>query len=288
MRVLLGGRLLRGEFHEIERDVRLIADRGRHEVVVRERLNVDNETRRFVDESLDNPSPSLRSLRDIDIFIFCRSFPNEFSTCDVESIRRVNPLAPIVLIAGVFCGGEDRTGELFYGVRRFYVDDWRSYGRKEFERFMKTQGSEGLFVEFPLSTTVDLAVKRARVSSERPIETRGKVALISDDPDMLALLKELFQGVGYEPVVERFLTFDDARPRESDFTRVVVDSADLSDPSTLRLLSTIKSSFPGVPIDLLAFAPRPHERAFFERRDLWGQTRVVGKPFDVEALLNWN
>ena len=113
MKLFIGGRLSRDEFHELERDVRTIADRTNAQVLTRERINVDFGAERFEDETFGDGTPTLRSLSEIDLILLCRSFPNEFASSDVEAIRRVNPLAPIVFVAGAL---------LFHKLRPQFAD----------------------------------------------------------------------------------------------------------------------------------------------------------------------
>lgn len=286
MRIFLGGRVSRGEFHELERDVRMFSDRNKCEVATRVELSIDASTGRFIDESLDNPEPSLRSVYDVDLFILCRSFPNEFSVADVETIRRVNPLAPIVLVAGTLCMGEERTGETFHGVRRFYLDGWRATGRDELERFILSNGSKGLFAQSPLATNADIMARAKPCEGKRYDSPRGLVAILTVDGEMEALLKDSFQNAGYETFTEVPFALEPNTKRPEEVARVVVDVVDLSDPDFPGTLSAIKQAYRQIPIVLLANDVRPHEREFYERRDLWGRVRVVGKPFDVDDLVD--
>ena len=284
MKLFIGGKLSREEFHELERDVRTVADRTNAQIVTRERVNVDSDPGRFEDETFDDGAPSLRSLSEVDFFILCRSFPNEFTSSDVEAIRRVNPLAPIVLVAGALCEGEERTGERFVGVRRFYVETWRGEGRRELERFFDPTGSKGLFTKSPLASTVDLLVSSD--VDECKESCSENVLILADDPDLGACLQDGFKERGCVASVESLVRFDPSAERAEKRTRVVVDTIDLSDPTFPERLTSIKRAFPGVPIVLLAFAPRVDETRYYERRDLWGKTRVVAKPFDWEDLLD--
>ena len=284
MKLFFGGKLSRNEFHELERDVRTIADRTNAQIVTRERINVDVAAERFEDETFGDGTPTLRSLVDFDFILLCRSFPNEFTSSDVEAIRRVNPLTPIVLIAGALCEGEERTGERFAGVRRFYVETWRGEGRRELERFFDPNGSKGIFTKSPLATTVDLLVSPNLDENEESCS--GAVLILADDPDMGACLQDAFNERGYLARVESLVRFNPTLDRQEKPARVVVDTIDLGDPTFPDRLSSIKRVFPGVPIDLLAFAPRVDETRYYERRDLWGKTRVVAKPFDLKDLID--
>ncbi|MBQ9874999.1 MAG: hypothetical protein IJM30_11110 [Thermoguttaceae bacterium] len=286
MRIFLGGAVSRREFYEIERDVRAIADRASVVVVSRERVEVDDSGERFADEVFGDEKPTLRSLRDVDLLILCRSFPNEFDARSLEAIRRVAPLSPIILVSGVLCEGEGRSGEPICGVRRFYLDEWRARGRDELRRFVESRGVEGEFAKSPLATEIDLLLDRT--PEPEPLKRATvEVAILADDPDMVRFLTETFEERGDVVRSESLVRFDSDPPRESEFSRVLVDVVDLSDPEFPRRLSEIKGAFPGVPVDLLVFSPRPDEIEFFERRDLWGRVRVVAKPFDLDYLLDW-
>lgn len=286
MKIFFGGRASRGEFHELERDVRTLCDRAKIEVVARSEINIDEENDRFVGETLDSQEPSLRSLYDVDLFLLCRSFPNEFCKAELEMLRRVNPLAPIVLVAGSLCAGEERTGEAFDGVKRFYIDGWRANGRAEFERFILSEGAEGLFAQPALATPADIMMNAKPREEGTTPEKHGAAVLLTVDSGMRTMLKDLFQNAGYEVFTENIneLDFETEWP---EVERVVVDVVDLSDPEFPEILTTIKRAYPGAEILLLAYAPRPHEREFYERRELWGRVRVVGKPFDVDDIVGY-
>ena len=287
MKIFLGGRVERAEFHEIERDVQGIAFRAQAELVARTRLTVDSVFDRFIGESYEGPEPTLRSLYDVDVFLLCRSFPDEFSAADVAALRRTAPLAPIVIVAGDLCAGEDRTGEYFPGARRFYVGSWREEGRREFERFFDKSGASGILADAPLASLVDQLASGKGANPRPAPRGSGRAIVLADDPDMAAFLKDAFQDAGYEPQIASLARFpNDGASWGEGVARVVVDAVDLSDPSFPSKLRAIKAAAPGTPIDLIAFAPRADERLFYERRDLWGRVRVLSSPFDVEYLVN--
>ena len=210
--------------------------------------------------------------------MLCRSFPNEFCARDVEALRRASPLAPIALVAGTLCEGENRTGEFFPGVRRFYYDAWRDVGRAEFARFFEPNGAKGIFAASPTSNDVDLLVKKNdRTDSTSTCSAR--VLILSDDSAMRALLKDAFEEKDVETLVERF----DGVFRNEFATpeRVVADSPDLASSEFQQTLERLRARFPEAQFDVLAFAPRFDE---FKALEATGKIRVVAKPFDVELL----
>jgi len=265
MKIFLSGQTFRNEFQGVVADVdRIAADYG-----------VTVETRESIaDVETDANYPNF--LRDVDFFVLCRSFPNEFCARDVEALRRAAPLAPIALIAGTLCEGENRTGESFPGVRRFYFDSWRNVGRVEFARFFERNGAKGVFAASPLASDVDLFVEEnARVDSTST--STARVLILSNDSAMRALLKDAFEEKGDETQVERL----DYASEASTPNRVIVDAPDLSANIFLETLERLLALCPNARFDVLAFAPRFDEIETLEAR---GNVRVVAKPFNVEKL----
>lgn len=291
MKIFLGGKVFRDEFRAVERDVRIAAARHNAEVVAFEEISRRKP-----------PFPSKFELATVDFFVLCRSFPNEFSPRDVERLRRAAPLAPIALIVGALCDGENRTGTPFPGVRRFYVGGWRESGRREFFRFLAE--SSGLFAAFPLETNVDrLAASPPQNRLDSPIPpisaptplAKSEIVLFADaDPALGRFLREIFAERGATVRVESILTLksrpepprpEPISPPKAEPARIIVDSVDLAAPNFRDYLRAVREKFPTAPIDVLAFSPRVDELADFENAAVWGRVSVLSKPFDVEFLL---
>lgn len=289
MKIFLGGGRSREEFRTIEQDVRRAEERFGASTVVFEA---------FDDQTLDDATA--RTLFDVDFFVLCRSFPNEFSPADVERLRRIAPLAPIALVAGTLCEGENRTGATFPGTRRFYPETWRSTGRREFFRFFAE--SAGLFAASPLETWGDWRVAEVRRETKKGrSETTSETAALKlektaksetpaesvaifpgGDAALGRLLRDEFVERGASVrlgAVRRLERFADFLP-----TRVVVDAVDLAATSLLDDLRAIRAAFPAAALDVLGFAPRRDEIEILEQKSGLGAVRVVAKPFDVDFL----
>lgn len=285
MKIFLGGRTSREEFRAVERDVRRAAERFGASTVVFEA---------FDGGALDDLTA--RTLFDVDFFVLCRSFPSEFAPADVERLRRIAPLAPIALVAGSLCEGENRTGAAFSGTRRFYPESWRSTGRREFFRFFAE--SAGLFAASPLETWSDFAAaeSRRRVKSgdktaasalkektEGAEKTPETVAIFpGGDAALGRFLRDEFVERGAAVrlgAIRRLERFADFAP-----TRVVVDAVDLAAASLFDELRAIRAAFPTAALDVLGFAPRRDEIELLEQKSNLGTVRVVAKPFDVDFL----
>lgn len=281
MRIFLGGRTSREEFRAVKQDVRRAAERFGAETVVFET---------FDGGSLD--ASTARTLFDVDFFLVCRSFPSEFSPVDVERLRRIAPLAPIAIVAGTLCEGENRTGASFPGTRRFYPETWRSTGRGEFFRFLAE--SAGLFAASPLETWDDYRIAEAR----RALKTEKRAALKALNPEKQTETVAIFPGgdaalgrLLRDEFVERGANVRLGAVRRlecfADFlpTRVVVDAVDLAAASLQDELRALRAAFPAAALDILGFAPRRDEVEFWEQKSGLGAVRVVAKPFDVDFLI---
>lgn len=283
MKIFLGGRTSREEFRAVERDVRRAAERLGASTVVFEA---------FDGGALDDLTA--RTLFDVDFFVLCRSFPSEFAPADVERLRRIAPLAPIALVAGSLCEGENRTGAAFPGTRRFYPESWRSTGRREFFRFFAE--SAGLFAASPLETWSDFAVAESRRSvmssgktllstlkSEKSKGTSESIAIFPGGDGALGrFLRDAFVERGAAVrlgAIRRLERLADFAP-----TRVVVDAADLAAASLFDELRALRAAFPSAALDVLGFAPRRDEIELLEQNSDLGTVRVVAKPFDVDFL----
>ena len=254
-----GGQLDRAEFSEIVKDVKTISDRHGATLVT---------------SGLIQPE---KGLRNIDFFFLFRSFPHEFLQSDVEGYRMISPLAPIVVIAGKFCEGEDYHGELFSGTRRFYVDDWRSFGREEFENFFQ---GKGLFMESPLTPTSELP--EFRIFSRREGGGRESIVLLTDDESIATLCRETIPQDSLCAVGGLFSTKEErALCLPMKPTRIIVDVAELSDRRLPGKIVKLCKLYPLARITIWGFAPTESERRIFQSPEYEGRVNIAAKPFNL-------
>ncbi len=268
MIIFLGGRADRREFLELARDAREIAARCGASLIERDGFKAADET-----------------LRRVDFFLLLRSFPNEFCVKDVERLRRASPLAPIATIVGKLCESENRTGERFPGVRRYYAHEWRETFRSEFLRFFDFRGASGVFAESPLTSEVELRASKELEHVHIGVCRGERTLILSDDATSASFLANLFRSHGSTTRVcslERFATDE-----LSGFmpTRVVFDSARFIDAWFTVRVQTARERYPSARIELLTFSPTESETEYFEDIQRWGHTRVLAKPFNVASLL---
>lgn len=269
MKICLCGRVDRDEFCQTARDASEIVARANGVIA---RASCVAELTREVAE-----------LRDVDFFLLLRSFPSEFSALELESLRRAAPLAPIAIISGELCEGENRAGERFHGARRFYVREWRDFWRAEFEKFCDPRGARGLFTAPATSLDVDLILSRPHA---RKVSHRSAVVFSNNAASRVALV-ELLVSAGYNASWRRLASSQSEPTRGAEPDVVVVDCcADIISTERITVLNLIRAQFPQSFLAILTFAPGQEETRFFSDAQRWGRARVFGKPLDVEAFLN--
>ena len=268
MTALFCGKCERREFMELARDARELA--GRYGVAVLERRDFSADA----------------AIRSVDFILLFRSFPNEFNVGYVEQMRSLAPLAPIAMITGALCEGEDRTGDCFPGVRRFYSNEWRERGRFELVRFLNPSGATGFFAASPLASESEYAATRRFETFRKTPALEARALILSDDASFTSVLLNVFRSQGTEARAESWSWFD--ATTEDDFvpTRVVVDSSNAIDERFVAKVRALRKSRPQAAIDVLTFSPDLLTPEFGEISRRLSRFRVLSKPFDVPTLLD--
>ncbi len=75
------------------------------------------------------------------IFLFCQSFPGQFSAAQFRQSAQLFPLVPRIILQGTLCEGESRTGMPPQNAFRFYVHQWTDYHFRQLELFLLGQPS---------------------------------------------------------------------------------------------------------------------------------------------------
>ncbi|MGI6400767.1 MAG: hypothetical protein ACOX0A_01410 [Thermoguttaceae bacterium] len=261
------GKAGRREFCELARDARSIAAQHGATTVETDGFFTDPTT------------------RNVDFLLLLRSFPNEFNVADVERLRRAAPLAPIAMIAGELCEGEDRTGERFFGVRRFYSSEWQVLGRFEFTRFFAADGATGLFAESPLSPFFARRLARTYDGGDAEARFNERTLILSDNADLAETLVVALGRVGSTLRVASFERFDADAALNFSPTRIVIDAPGFIDTRLVSCARRLRMRYPLAALDVLTFLPDAPGTEDTTKFELWNQTRVWTKPFDFASFL---
>ncbi|MDO5554863.1 MAG: hypothetical protein Q4G68_13990 [Planctomycetia bacterium] len=220
-----------------------------------------------------------------DMIFLLQETLDEYEIGTLVTIRREFPLAVIVVIMGALCEGASRTRPIVTGCIRFYWHEWASFGQSQFEAFIGRKN--GTFL-VPITGTVGDQLREAgkrrsgsllsRIfSGKSPIHSKKQgteVLIISTGDSTVAQMVFDFANAACSRA--RRVSFEEVLNEKNAPARVIIDSDNLGDPDFFANVEQIARNFPLVPIDILAFSPRPHE---VRRYILLNNCMVFPKPF---------
>jgi len=142
-----------------------------------------------------------------DFALFFQSYPHEFSSSDLEQLRRANPFAPFFFVLGVCCEGMLRTAAPLASPFYCYVHAWNDGETEQIRLFLTEQPS---IFALPMTAENDeIAVSRI-VCDALESRTAGGAAncLIltqfgpfGNDSAMNQLIADEQRRLGYKPVL---------------------------------------------------------------------------------------
>jgi CheY-like chemotaxis protein len=103
-----------------------------------------------------------------DVIVIAQAFPGQFSPKEIDRLRRLAPLAPIIGLMGSWCEGETRSGSPWPATVRTYWHQWPARAEREFRRL-----AEGQCCSWALPPTA--------TEEERLLADVGQVANLSHD-----------------------------------------------------------------------------------------------------------
>jgi hypothetical protein len=115
----------------------------------------------------------------VTVIVVAQSRPGQFSTSEIDSLRRAAPLTPIVALLGSWCEGAMRSGSLWPGVTRIYWHQWTE--RFRYECLMAARGEPSAW-SLPLTATIEERLLWSPRPSRRGVD--GIAAVVSDDIEM--------------------------------------------------------------------------------------------------------
>ncbi|MDR1477732.1 MAG: hypothetical protein LBJ00_02190 [Planctomycetaceae bacterium] len=76
-----------------------------------------------------------------DVVVIAQSYPNQFSQDFLYNILSYWSIVPVILLSGVGCVGELRTGKPLAGCFRLYVHEWNEFWYDQLKRYAKNNKS---------------------------------------------------------------------------------------------------------------------------------------------------
>ncbi len=218
----------------------------------------------------------------VDLIVVAQGFPGEFPAERVDSLRRLAPLARVVVLLGSWCEGETRTGRACPGAIRVYWHQWAARAERELSRLC-----EGRCSAWSLPATAS-DEEQILVSADEPIAKReGLVAIYSAQFEMHEWLAAACRRAGFTtawlrpdrlnlPEPAQLILFDATDGRGEEFEHLRCLSAWSPRPAIVALVD-----FPRVEDRdrlLAAGADAVLSKPLVLEDLYWHVDRVAGKP----------
>ncbi len=207
-----------------------------------------------------------------DVLVLLQAFPGQVSSVQLDRLRRLSPLTPIVLLLGTWCEGEMRSGHPLPGTIRVYWHQWPAAAPRQLARLGNGQSCAW-------------ALPPTAAPEERLLADVGQghglegclVGLCTPRFESADWLAAVCRAAGCPSVWIR-----PSRPLSLEGLGLVLfDGTDLTGPE-LERLSELSRSLPDVPVIALADFPRIEDQQRIFRA---GAAALLSKPVDAEDLL---
>lgn len=209
--------------------------------------------------------------RDVDLYVVAQSRPGEFSSQQMDALRRARPTVPIVALLGSWCEGETRTGYPWPADARVF---W--YEFSDWWRGCRQSLRNGHCPSWGLPLTVTEEERLLAGPSAALPRSRGLVAIATRRSATADALADACSIQGWATAWLRPGLGDSIRGASA----VVWEGVQLG-PAEMDELAQLATRFPHVPRVALLDFPRAETR---DRASAAGVTHVLAKPFVLGDL----
>ncbi len=206
-----------------------------------------------------------------DVIVVAQSFPGQFSHDELETLRRLAPVARIVGLMGSWCEGEMRSGHPWPGVVRTYWHQWPARAERQFRRMI-----EGHACSWTLPPTAAEEERLLVDASERWPQRNGRVVLCTASQQMAEFLSAACRSRGFVPLWQR--TAPDTPIKNA--AAAVFDVANLAE-SEWNAISRLSAALRPAPV--IALLPFPRSDDDRQARSA-GAAAVLSKPLALDDL----
>lgn len=212
------------------------------------------------------------------LVLILQSFPGEFSTCEMASLKARFPISPRVVIQGSWCEGSRRTDPPPKGIHYLYWHEFHTLFPTEYAAWQKGLGtvwSQPEMAEHDL-WFLEEANRPMEIPAENPSPI--KLCVHTEDYSLYALLRDVFLRDAYWQKSVSILPFS------ADETSMDVLWFDFPDfqPATRERFSELLSHTPPKKTVTFSEFPRVEEWLWLESL---GVTALFSKPFRIRDLL---
>lgn len=213
------------------------------------------------------------------LLVVAQARPGEVSSAEIDALRRLAPLVPIVQVAGSWCEGELRTGRPWRASARYYAPQ---AGPRLAENFLRVAGRKLPAWALPLTMTEDERfLHRMEGELEPPAEViAGEwVCIRTTNPAMGDWLVSACRALGAD--ARAYLPHQLPTDLEG-VTYGLWDGDSLASEGDRESLRRFAAMLDPCPVDALLSFPRNEDR---EQAVMAGAVRVLSKPLWVSDLL---
>lgn len=206
-----------------------------------------------------------------DFLVIAQTRPGEFSTEQIERLRRRAPLARVVGLLGSWCEGETRTGRPWPAAIRVYWYHWPPRCARNVGRLL-----DGVCSEWGLPVTANDEDRLLARSVEKPTRRRGRIAIAAAHRETFEALSTACRSRGH---TTRWLRPHLPVHARRDAAALWV-GGDLNEREAAHL-RRVAEQLPGVPVVALLDFPRV---STCDRARRCGAAAVLARPFELEDL----
>ncbi|MCH2182925.1 MAG: hypothetical protein MK108_13050 [Mariniblastus sp.] len=216
-----------------------------------------------------------------DLVVVAESRRGQIDQADVEKIRRLFPLVPIVNLLGSWSEGVERSGFALEGVKRVFWHQWPA----RFEQFVR-QLRLGQWTPWHMPATATAAdqveVAQGRAGSCETDQDNGgfRVGVDAATLSQYEMLADAFREIGCQP---SWISGGEGVGLLADGWDLACIDALSPTPRLNEKVSDMKERFPATPLVVLLNFPRQHD---VEQLRQIGVSQVVSKPFQ-HVDLQW-
>ena len=206
-----------------------------------------------------------------DLIVVAQAYPGELGPDEIDRLRRLAPVAPVVGLLGAWCEGETRTGTPWPGVVRVYWHQWLPRCAQELGRFR-----DGLLSTWGLPMTAGEEERLLALAEQSRPRREGLIAICAGRFDMQDWLSAACTKRGYSTEWLR----PDRADRLEGVKAAIFDATECSG-GELEGLKRLGVALGPAPIIALLDFPRTEDR---DRTLAAGASAVLSKPFLLEDL----
>ncbi len=206
-----------------------------------------------------------------DVIVVAQSYPGQFSAPEIDRVRRLAPLAPVLGLLGPWCEGETRTGKPWPASIRVYWHQWPARWRQELARLER-----GECPGWGLPLTAAEEERLLAAADQQHPRREGLVVVHARSFDAAQWLTEALAHRGYQPLW--------TQPHRAEevlgAAAAVFDGADAGD-ADLADLRRLAATLNGAPIVALLDFPRLEDQQAMLAA---GASAVLAKPVALDDL----